>query len=128
MSSLLQYQSCWILSLSMYNRRLFGVPVHHIIRSDSVWNSLGLCNNSSSNSRSSSCSNSSSKSGSSSSSSHHVAPACYKIGSRRRRNERKQEEKENVDLIKILVVGEPWQHNVWQLLKTKMLYIGLYLL
>ena len=60
----------------MYNRRLFGVPVHHIVWSDSVWNSLGLCSNSSSNSRSSSCSNSSSKSSSSSSSSRHLAPAC----------------------------------------------------
>ena len=61
----------------MYNRRLFGVPVHHIVQSDSVWNSLGLCSNSSSNSSSSSsCSNSSSKSGSSSSSSRHLAPAC----------------------------------------------------
>ena len=75
-SSLLQYQSCLILSQCIYNRRLFGVPVHQIVRSDSVWNSLVLCSNSSSKSRSSSCSNSSSKSSSSCSSSRHLAPTC----------------------------------------------------
>ena len=63
----------------MCNRRLFGLPVHHIIRSDSVWNSLSLCSNSSSNSSSSSsisCSSSSSQSSSSSNSSRHLASAC----------------------------------------------------
>ena len=60
----------------MYNRRLFGVPVHHIVRSDSVWNSLGLCSNINSIISSSSCSNSSSKGSNSSSCSRHLAPAC----------------------------------------------------
>ena len=70
------YAKCLTIALCGSDRVLFGVPVHHIVRSDSVWNSLGLCSNNSSNSRSSSCSNSSSKSSSSSTSSRHLAPAC----------------------------------------------------
>ena len=61
----------------MPNRGLFGLPVHHVVRSESVWKSVGLCSSSSSSSSSSSiCSSSSSSSDSSSSSSRHLASAC----------------------------------------------------
>ena len=53
----------------MPNRGLFGLPVCHVVRSESVWNSLGICGSTSSSSGGSSiCSSSSCSSGSSSSS------------------------------------------------------------
>ena len=35
-----QHQRWCALPQCWYNRGLFGLPVHHIVRSDSVWNSL----------------------------------------------------------------------------------------
>ena len=46
----------------MPNWGLFGIPVHHVVWSESVWNSLGLCSSISSSSRR--CSSSSSGSSS----------------------------------------------------------------
>ena len=75
----------------MLYRGLFGLPVHHVVPSESVWNSLGLCGSSSSSSSSSSsrcsrsisssisssrCSRSISSSGRSSSRSRHLASPC----------------------------------------------------
>ena len=61
----------------MPNRGLFGLSVNHVVRSESVWNSLGLCSSSSSSGSSSSkCISSSSSSGSSSSSFRHLESAC----------------------------------------------------
>ena len=55
----------------MSNRGIFGIYVNHIVRSDSMWNSLSLWSSSSSRS-----SNSSSRKSSISSSSRHLASAC----------------------------------------------------
>ena len=67
-SSVLQYQSCWMPNQYMPNKGLFGLLVHHVIRSESVWNSSGLCSSSSSSSNSSTSRSSSSSSSSSESS------------------------------------------------------------
>ena len=44
-----QYQSWCALPWRRSNRELSGIPGHHIVWSDSVWNSLSLCDSSSSN-------------------------------------------------------------------------------
>ena len=62
------------------NQGLFGLPVYHIVRSDSVWNSLSLCSSSiSSSSISSSRRINSSSNISSSNTSYHLPLACSAV-------------------------------------------------